>query len=169
MFPFRVVVKGSVSVRYLEFMMPIFLWGWALSSIYARFVIPRIASLGKAVTGLRQGAYGGGFFAVATAYVIRVALSLSQMYVLGTWSAYCVLRAVSYAAASDVTRWHYMVGGAVLAEFALAIVGRAEQYDGFLSVFHTIMAMGAVVIFSMNPFHIKAVYPWLMKLMEVSF
>lgn len=169
MSPFRVGSKGCVSVRYAEFLLPIFLWGWPLSSMYARFVVPRIASMGKAIAGLQRGDHGGGVFAVITAYVMRIALSFGQMYVLGGWSAYCVLRAVSYANAPDVVRWHYMLGGAVLAEFALAIVGRAEEYDGFLSVFHTIMAMGSVVIFSMNPFHIKAVYPWLMRAMGVVF
>ena len=169
MSPFRVGSKGSVSVRYAEFLLPLFLWGWPLSSLYARFVVPRIASMGKAISGLQRGDHGGGFFAVAAAYAVRLALSFGQMYVLGGWSAYCVLRAVSYANAPDVARWCYILGGAVMAEAALAIIGRAEEYDGFLSVFHTIMAMGSVVIFSMNPFHIKVVYPWLMRAMGVVF
>jgi hypothetical protein len=62
---------------------------------------------------------------------------------------------------------HFFIGF-LCCEYALARMTNAEKYRGFfMSVLHFTFAMGAFVIFSMNPQPIKDYYPWLVGYMGV--
>lgn len=153
-------------VTYLKYAGFLLFWGWILSVGYIRYVLPFIESALDAVESLEKS---GGPFPKAIAFISKLLMTGSQMYLLGIWSAYCVLRTMIFLMEPETSGWLYYTTAFVVCEGMLGAVAKQEKYRGLLSVFHTAMAMGLFVIFAMNPYFLRSVYPWLPPMMKFAF
>lgn len=158
-------------ILILKCHVPIFLWAWILSSSYVRYLIPRVQSvydlIEKLETGESEEVLNGPLPRLA-AGSMRVVLSLSQMYVLGIWSGYCVLRVIRYTHLPGAEhKWIFHVIAFLVCEGALGVIAQRETYRGILSILHSAMAMGMFVMFSLNPYMMAPVYPWLIRVMKI--
>jgi len=75
-------------LAYLKYTSLLIFWGWILSVAYIRYILPFIESALDAVDTIEQG---GGAFRRGIAFATKILMAGAQMYVLGTWSAYCVI------------------------------------------------------------------------------
>jgi hypothetical protein len=79
-----------------------------------------------------------------------------------TWSVWCVLRCFTYTQGLETGRAAYFVTGFLCCEYALGKIAKAGKYRGFfISVLPFAMAMGAFVVFTVNPRPIFEAFPWL--------
>ncbi|WP_024822908.1 hypothetical protein [Aminobacterium mobile] len=154
---------------YMKFAVPFVLWAWVLSSTYARYVVPQVASLYASLERLEEGRGNSALFPKVIVFSIKIVLTFVQMYVLSTWSAYSVLRTLRFVQSPDIKKWICYLLAFLICEGALGVVARREEYRGFLSIVHSAMAMGLFVIFAFNPSLMKDTYPWLIRAMGVDF
>lgn len=156
---------------YIKFALPFILWAWVLSSSYSRYIVPRVLSVYDLLEGLENKKSGKtrSLHVQGTSFLLRIVLFFTQMYVLTAWSAYSVLRAMRFAQLPETKGWIYYFSAFFICEGALGVVARKEEYRGFFSILHTIMAMGFYVIFAFNPYLMKNSYAWLMRVMGMNF
>ncbi|MGI6784065.1 MAG: hypothetical protein ACOX5A_07520 [Aminivibrio sp.] len=140
-------------------------WGWVLSGAYIRFVFPVINSAYDFAAGLEEV---GGFYYRYLSLSIKIVLAAAQTYVLGIWSAYCVLRTINFLQEPGTNGWLYYISAFVICEGILGIVAKREDYRGLLSIVHSAMAMGFFVMFALNPAFLASVYPWFPPLMKIT-
>jgi hypothetical protein len=157
-------------VNYLSFVGWLLFVTWILADSVPRFVLPRLHTLYDILGELASGGWGAGRWGNPLSLIIQIVLSGFLAYALTTWSVWCVLRCFAYTRAPETSGLLYFGTGFLCCEFALGKMARADRHRGFfMSVFHYTMAMGAFVVFSMNPLPIKDFYPWLTRLMGVDF
>ncbi len=158
-------------VLILKCLFPMLLWAWILSSSYSRYVLPRVESVHDLAESLEKRHADGdlrGPLPGIAAGSLRVVLSLSQIYVLGIWSGYCVLRVIRYTHLPGAEhKWIMHVLAFLICEGALGVIAHRETYRGILSILHSAMAMGMFVMFSLNPYMMAPVYPWLIRTMGI--
>jgi hypothetical protein len=143
---------------------------WVMGDTVPRYILSQLESVWDALEDLSAGGWGTGRFGKPLSLAIQIVLSVSLAYVLTVWSAWCVLRCISYTRSPETGRALYFITGFVCCEYALGKMAKACRYRGFfMSVFHFTMGMGAFVIFAMNPQPMKEAYPWLIRWMGVIF
>ncbi|ADE56391.1 MULTISPECIES: hypothetical protein [Aminobacterium] len=154
---------------YIKFALPFALWAWVLSSSYARYILPRISSVYGLLKGLesKEAHSASSFHVRGTSFLVKIVMLFSQMYALAAWSAYSVLRTMRFARLPETRGWIYYLTAFIICEGALGVIARKEEYNGFLSILHSIMAMGAFVIFAFNPHLMGSMYSWLIRLVGV--
>jgi hypothetical protein len=153
-------------LTYLNYVFFLVFWGWILSVGYIRYILPFIESAFDTLEAMEKS---GELFPRAIAFIAKLAMTGSQMYILGIWSAYCVLRTMIFLHEPGTNGWLYYITAFLVCEGFLGAVAKKEKYRGLLSVFHSAMAMGLFVIFAMNPYFLRSVYPWLPPMMNFSF
>ena len=135
-----------------------------------RHVLPQLERVYDALEELAKGAHCGPRFGRVLSTVIQIVLSTALAYILTIWPTWCVLRYFIYTRGMETGRALYGVTGFIFCEYALGKMAKAHGYRGFfMSVFHFAFAMGAYVVFIMNPRPIVDVYPWLMEMMDFKF
>ena len=143
---------------------------WVVSDTVPRYILPRLSGVYDALEDLSKGAFCAKNLGVPLSFAIQVVLSVSLAYILTIWSTWCVLRYFMYTRGMDSGRWLYAITGFLCCEYALGKMARADRYRGFfMSVLHYTLAMGAYVVFTLNPTPIAAAYPWLMRLVGFEF
>lgn len=152
-------------MHYFNFAFFLTVWGWVLSGAYIRFVFPAIDSAYSTMASLEEeGGIGRRYLSLS----VKIVLAAAQTYVLGVWSAYCVLRTMAFLQEPGTNGWLYYISAFLICEGTLGIVAKREAYRGFLSILHSAMAMGFFVIFALNPNFLASVYPWFPPLMKLA-
>jgi len=152
-------------VQFFIYAFFMLLWGWILSGAYVRYILPLISSVYSTVDAMKES---GEAVPRALSFILKIIMTVSQAYVLGAWSAYCVLRTMSFMQHPDASGWLYYPTAFLICEGILGIVAKRETYRGFFTVIHTAMAMGFFVMFALNPYFLASVYPWFPPLMKIS-
>ncbi len=150
-------------MHYFNYAFFLVIWGWVLSGAYVRFVFPAINSAYGVLASLEEA---GGLYRRYLSLSVKIILTVAQTYVLGIWSAYCVLRTINFLREPGTIGWLYYVSAFIICEGILGIVAKREAYKGFFSILHSVMAMGFFVVFALNPPFLVHVYPWFPSLME---
>lgn len=158
-------------ILIMKCLLPMILWGWILSSSYSRYVVPRVQSVFDLADSIESGKgqfkLEGPLARIASGS-LRVVLTFSQMYLLGIWAGYCTLRIIRYTHLPGVEhKWFFHIAAFFICEGALGVIAHRETYRGILSILHSAMAMGMFVMFSLNPYMMAPVYPWLIKVMGI--
>ena len=135
-----------------------------------RYILPRLSGIYDALEELSEGAFCAKKLGAPISLAIQVIISVSLAYILTIWSVWCVLRYFTYTRGMDTGRWLYAITGFSCCEYALGKMARADKYRGFfMSVFHYTFAMGAYVVFTINPMPITTAYSWLVRLVGFEF
>jgi hypothetical protein len=143
---------------------------WIVADTVPRYILPKLASVWEALEELNAGGWRTGIPGRPLSFVIQIIISISLAYILAAWSAWCVLRCISYTRSPETGRMLYFITGFVCCEYALYKMAKADRYRGFfMSVFHFTMGMGAFVVFAINPLPMQDAYPWLLRWMGISF
>ena len=150
-------------MHFFNYAFFLLVWGWVLYGAYIRFVFPLIGSVFSTLESMESS---GQRVPRALAFIVKIILTIAQTYVLGIWSAYCVLRTMVFLQEPGTNGWLYYISAFLICEGILGIVAKRETYRGLLSVFHSAMAMGFFVIFALNPYFLASVYPWFPPLMK---
>jgi hypothetical protein len=80
------------------------------------------------------------------------------------------LRYFEHVRSIDSWRALYGITGFLCCQYALGKMALATKYRGFfMSVFHYAIAMGAYIVFNINPMPIMDYYPWLIRLVGFEF
>ena len=151
-------------MHYLIYSFFLVLWGWILSGAYIRFVFPVIESIYSTLDAMDDG----GPVPKGVAFSVKIILTVAQTYVLGLWSAYCVLRTMSFLMEPGTNGWLYYISAFIICEGVLGIVAKREPYRGILSILHSALAMGLFVMFALNPRFLASVYPWFPAMMKIT-
>lgn len=156
-------------MHYLDFIGWFLFITWIVSATIPRYLMPFLLyPVYDALEELRGGAWGTAGLGTPLSLVIQILISLALAWLLTGWSAWCVLRCLVYTQGMETGRALYFITGFILCEYALARMAQADRYRGFfLSVFHFSMAMGAFIVYSINPAPIGKVYPWLARWMGI--
>ena len=163
-------MREETEINYLNFTGWLFFVTWIVSDMVPRHVLPQLERVYETLEELSRGVFchqklGGPF-----SKVIQIVLSISLAYILTTWPVWCVLRYFTYTKGMESGKYLYSITGFLCCEYALGKMARAHNYRSFFtSVFHYTIAMGAYIVFSINPSPITDVYPWLMRLMNFNF
>jgi len=143
---------------------------WIVSDTVPRYILPRLESAYNALEDLSRGAFCAKNFGRSLSLAIQVIISISLAYILTIWPVWCVLRYFTYTKGMDAGRWLYALTGFLCCEYALGKMAKAYRYRSFfMSVFHYTFAMGAYVVFTINPTPITTAYQWLMRLISFKF
>jgi hypothetical protein len=143
---------------------------WVVADTVPRYVMPRLAPICDTLDNLASGGLGTGRSGFLLSVAIQVVLSAALSYILMTWSAWCVLRCIVYTRTPGTGRALYVVTGFLCCEYALGKIARAGRSRGFfISVLPLVMAMGAFLVFTVNPRPIADAFPWLAAFMGVNF
>jgi hypothetical protein len=160
--------KEETVMNYLGFAGWLFFLTWIVADTIPRYVLPSLHSVYDALEELDAGAWGTGRLGAPLSLLIQAVLSAFLAYVLTTWSTWCVLRCIVYTQTLESGKSFYFITGFLCCEYALGKMAKADRHRGFfMSVFHFVMAMGAFVVFAMNPAPIKTAFPWLLRLMDI--
>ena len=156
-------------MHYFKFVGWLAFAAWILSDTASRYLIPRLYPIYDALEELSSGAWNTGKAGRFLSLVVQILLSLALTWLLTAWSAWCVLRCMAFTQGMESGRFLYFLSGFVCCEYALAKMAKTDRYRSFfMSIFHFTMAMGAFVVYGMNPHAIKEVYPWLARWMGVN-
>lgn len=154
---------------YVKFLIPILLWAWIVSSTYSRYISPRVGQVLDFFMDhdkLREQGLQGVNVKIAS-FSVQTVAALTQMYVLGIWSVYCVLRTIHYTHLPGVEHpWIYHVSALFLCEAALGVIAYRENYRGILSILHSVGAMGMFGAFSIDPYDMIPIYSWMVSIMD---
>ena len=143
---------------------------WLIGDTVTRYILPRLGNVYDALEDLSGGAFCAKNLGAPLSFAIQVVISVSLAYILTIWPVWCVLRYFAYTRGMDSGRYLYAITGFLCCEYALGKMAKADKYRGFfMSVFHYTFAMGAYVIFTINPRPIVTAYPWLMRLVGFDF
>ncbi|MCL2768229.1 MAG: hypothetical protein FWE49_05845 [Synergistaceae bacterium] len=135
-----------------------------------RFILPQLERVYDTLDELEKGAFCAKSFGGPLSLTIQIILSVSLAYILTIWPVWCVLRYYEYVRLMDDGRSLYGITGFILCQYALAKLALSTKYRGFfMSVFHYAVAMGAYLVFIINPMSIKDSYPWLIRLVGFEF
>ena len=145
-------------MTYLKFSGFLLLWGWVIAAGYLRYALPLVESVQESLDSLGKST---GLAPRVIGFLVRGLLAVVQTYIFAIWSAWCVLRTVSFLKTPGTSGWLYYVSAFLICEGVLGIVARRERYRGILSILHSTMAMGLFVVFALNNAFLASVYPWL--------
>jgi len=163
-------LREEPEINYLKFTGWLFFMTWIASDTVPRYILPRLESVYDALEDLSGGAFCAKNLGVPLSLTIQVILSVSFAYILTIWPVWCVLRYFTYTKGMDAGRWLYALTGFLCCEYALGKMAKAYRYRSFfMSVFHYTFAMGAYVVFIINPTPAAAAYPWLIRLVSFEF
>ena len=163
-------IRGEFAMNYVGFAGWLFFMTWVVADTIPRYVMPRLAHVCDTLEDLAAGGWGTGRQGFFLSMAIQIVLSAALAYILMTWSAWCVLRCIVYTRTPGTGRALYIATGFLCCEYALGKIAKAGRYRGFfISVLPLAMAMGAFVVFTVNPRPIAEAFPWLAALMGVSF
>ncbi|NLL36610.1 MAG: hypothetical protein GX256_03695 [Fretibacterium sp.] len=158
-----------LSMHYLKFAGWLAFITWIVSDTTCRYLIPLLSPVYDALEELRSGAWNTGKAGPLLSLIIQIGLSLALAWLLTTWSSWCVLFCMTHTQSMETGRFLYSFTGFLFCEYALAKMAKVDRYRSFfMSIFHFTMAMGAFVVYSMNPTSIRSLYPWLARWMGVS-
>ena len=140
---------------------------WIVGDTATRYILPQLERVYDTLEDLSKGAFcpkNPGAFLSKT---IQIVLSVSLAYILTTWPVWCVLRYFTYTRGMESGRYLYGITGFLCCEYALGRMAKAYPYRGFfMSVFHYAFAMGAYIVFIINPAPIFEAYPWLVRMVN---
>nr|WP_321502031.1 hypothetical protein [uncultured Dethiosulfovibrio sp.] len=155
-------------MRAFSFTLSMTLWGYIIAVLYARFVIPFVEGIRESlVKGELVGEMAGGARSNrALKVVVDLVLFMAQAYFLTGWSAYTIVKIRSITHLPEVTSpiIFYLIGMGVC-QWALAYIALRERFQGFLSILHSVVAMGACATFALKPQHIPVLYGWMVNIM----
>lgn len=156
-------------MNYLSFVGWLLFMTWIISDTIPRYIQPHLHSIWDGLEELAAGGWGTGRAGGPLSLVIQIVIAVALAYVLTVWSAWCVLRCISYTRDPETGRALYFLTGFVCCEYALGKMAKVDRYRGFfMSVFPFTMAMGAFVIFTLNPVPMQEAYPWLLRWMGMN-
>ena len=151
-------------MNYLSFSGWLFFMTWIVADTIPRYVQPHLHSVWDALEELAGGGWGTGRAGKTLSFAIQVVISVALAYLLTAWSVWCVLRCIGYTRFPETNRFLYFMTGFICCEYALGRMAKVDRYRGFfMSVFPFTMAMGAFVIFTLNPPAMKEAYSWLIR------
>ncbi len=154
---------------YLKFVLPMLVWAWIVSSTYSRYVTPFVGTIIDSFReneSQEQDSLNRTHIKIASVSVQAV-IAISQMYLLGIWSVYCVLRTIHYTHLPGIEHvWIYHVTALILCEVSLGVIAHREEYRGILSILHSVAAMGMFCTFSLNPYAMIPIYSWMVEIMD---
>jgi hypothetical protein len=143
---------------------------WIIADTVPRYILPWLSSVWGTLEDLAAGGWGTGRFGRILSLALQIIFSVALAYILTVWPAWCVLRCMSHTRPPETVGALYFITGFLCCEYALGKMAKADRYRGFfMSVFHFTMAMGAFVVFAMNPLPMKEAYPWLVRWMGMNF
>ena len=135
-----------------------------------RYILPQLERVYDTLEELSRGAFCSRKLGAPLSKAIQIVLSVSLAYILTAWPVWCVLRYFAYMKGMESGKFLYSMTGFLCCEYALGKMAKAHNYRSFfMSVFHYTVAMGAYIVFTINPRPIMDAYPWLMRLMNFSF
>ena len=143
---------------------------WIVSDTVPRYILPQLEHVYDTLDSLAEGVFCAKSLGRPLSLSIQITISASLTYLLTIWPVWCVLRYFTYTKGMDAGRWLYALTGFLCCEYALGKMAKAYRYRSFfMSVFHYTFAMGAYVVFTINPTPIAAAYPWLIRLVSFEF
>jgi hypothetical protein len=164
------LTREEFAVNYIGFAGWLFFMTWVVADTIPRYVMPHFASVCDTLENLTSGGWGTGRAGSFLSTAIQIVLSAFLAYTLMTWSVWCVLRCIVYTRVPGTGRALYVVTAFLCCEYALGKIARTGRYRGFfISVLPFAMAMGAFVVFTVNPRPIAEAFPWLTALVGVTF
>ena len=157
-------------INYLKFTGWLFFMAWMVGDAVPRHILPQLERVFDTLEDLSGGAFCAKNLGFPLSFAIQIVISVSLAYILTIWPVWCVLRYFEYVRGMESGRVLYSITGFLCCEYALGKMARAHKYRGFfMSVFHYTFAMGAYVVFTINPRPITEAYPWLMRLVGFNF
>ena len=151
-------------MEYLKFAGCLALTAGLFAELACRCIVPLLASLYDKLEKLSRGDWGTGRWGAKASSGIQFVFSIALAYVLTTWSVWCVLRCIVYTRDLENGRGLYFLTGLICCEYALGKIAMADRYRGFfMSVLPFPMAMGAFVVFAMDPSPMGESYPWMIE------
>lgn len=157
-------------MNYLSFAGWLAFWGWIFSDTITRYLLPQLHSVYDVLEDLKSGKWLAVGIGSLLALIAQALIAVALTYFFMTWSTWCVLRCIVYTQNLETGRALYYITAFLCCECALGKVARADKYRTFfLSVFPYTMSMGAFVVFSMNPKPMQDAFPWLIRLMGLTF
>ncbi len=155
-------------MRAFSFTLTMTLWGYIIAVIYARYVTPFVEGIRESLSSgeIVNDIAGGNTGNRVLKFVVDLVLFMAQAYFLTGWSAYTVLKVRTMTHLPDVSSpvIFYIIGIGVC-QWALGYIALRERFQGFLSILHSVVAMGACVTFAFKPQHIPVLYGWMVNLM----
>ncbi|MDR1648942.1 MAG: hypothetical protein LBR71_01665 [Synergistaceae bacterium] len=149
-------------MNYIGFAGWLFFMTWVMADTIPRYVAPHLGSVCDTLENLASGGWGTGRMGFFLSLATRIVLSAFLTYILMSWSVWCVLRCFAYTQGLETGRALYFVTGFLCCEYALGKIAKVGKYRGFfISVLPFAMAMGAFVVFTVNPRPIAEAFPWL--------
>ena len=143
---------------------------WMVGDMIPRYVLPQLERVYDALEDLSEGAFCSKALGVPLSFAIQAVISVSLAYILTIWPVWCILRYFEHVRGMDSGRALYSITGFLCCEYALGKMAKAHKYRSFfMSVFHYTFAMGAYIVFTINPRPITDAYSWLMRLVGFSF
>ena len=153
----------------MRFMGWLFFMTWVVSDTVPRYVLPQMERVYDTLEELSRGAFCAKRLGALLSKIIQIVLSVCLAYILTTWPVWCVLRYFTYTRGMDSGKFLYGITGFLCCEYALGKMSKAYRYRRFfMSVFHYAFAMGAYVVFTINPTPIFEAYPWLVRMVDFS-
>ncbi|MCF4114103.1 MULTISPECIES: hypothetical protein [Dethiosulfovibrio] len=154
-------------MKAFSFTLSLILWGYIIAVLYARYVTPFVSGTRRSIA---SGEFGDTTGDDLQSKLLRVALDLvffiAQAYFLMGWSAYAVLkiRIMTHLPDAGSPVIFYIIGMAICM-WTLGYIALREKYEGFLSILHSVVAMGAFATFAFKPQHIPVLYGWMVNIM----
>jgi hypothetical protein len=159
-----------IAMNFIRFTGWLLFMTWVAADTVPRYITPHLDSVCDTLENLSSGGWGTGRSGFFLSWAIRIVLAVFLAYLLTAWSVWCVLRCLAYTQAPETGRALYIVTGFLCCEYALGKMAKAGRYNGFfISVFPFTMAMGAFVVFTLNPRPAAEAFPWLTALMGMNF
>jgi hypothetical protein len=148
------------------------MWAWILSDTVARYVVPYIdrfyVVVGDMAKTIEVSGKANLYFIKTVSLLIQIIFTLCLIYIMTSFSVWCILRCVMYTQGLDENRWVYFIAGGICCELALGRVARASTYRSFLGMLPYVMAMGAFIYFPLNYEPIRTAFPWMIKFVGLS-
>jgi len=156
-----------LNLEFLKFISWNAIWAWVLSDTVSRYAVPFFDKfydmLDEIVKVERDNGKVNQYFIKTIALLIEIVFTICLIYVMVSWSVWCILRCVLYTQGLDVNRSIYFVTGGLCCILALGSVARASTHKHFLSVLPYVLGMGSFMVFSLNYAPIRSSFPWLIK------
>ena len=158
-------------MNYLNFAGWLLFMTWVISDIVPRYILPQLEHVYDTLDSLAEGAFCAKSLGRPLSLLIQVVVSISLAYLLTAWPVWCILRYFEHVRhIDDSWRVLYGITGFLCCLYALGKMASAHKYRGFfMSTFHYAVAMGAYIVFIINPRPIMEAYPWLVNMMGFQF
>ncbi len=155
-------------MRAFSFTLTLILWGYIIAVLFARYVTPFIEGVRRSLAaGDLVGEISGGETAnKALKVAVDLLFFLAQAYFLTGWSAYTILKIRIMTHMPEVSHPAiFYVLGIGVCQWTLSYIALREKFQGFLSILHSVVAMGACATFAFRPYDIPVLYGWMVNMM----